>query len=224
MFSSRIVPVATRPSTAARYASGEPNARVGPARPDLRPEARVPAVLALPEGRVRAQREERREPRPDPVEHRDALGVVRDGDVHVAAARELLARGEAERGARLEVAQARHGRALERQGRRRERGDPGPDAVRGLLGATPALADLGRELVDLAARVRRGLELLLHELRLQRAGASALVVGAGGLEGLGRAGDGLPVVADEQELFLDPYGAFHPGSLTRMRAARPASV
>ncbi|CPU67761.1 Uncharacterised protein [Mycobacteroides abscessus] len=30
MFSSRIVPVATRPSTAARYASGEPNARVGP--------------------------------------------------------------------------------------------------------------------------------------------------------------------------------------------------
>src|SRR5690606_10608730 len=160
----------------------------------------------------------------DAVEHGDALDVVRDGDVHVAPARELLARGEPERGARLEVAQAGDRRPLERQGRGGQRGDARADRVRGLLGAASAVADLRREVVELAARVRRRLELLLHELGLERPCAAPLVVGARRLQCLGGTGDGLPVVADEQELFLDPYGALHPGSLTRKASARRASA
>lgn len=61
-----------------------------PALPDPAAVAAVRGVPALPERRVRAQRGQHRQPGPHPVDHRDALLVGVDGDVHVTPQDQLL--------------------------------------------------------------------------------------------------------------------------------------
>ena len=73
---------------------GRPGGR--PPQPGLVAEAGIAAVPPAPEGRVGAERQQRRQPRPDPVQHGDSLVVSIDRDVDVAPAGQLVLCGDAE--------------------------------------------------------------------------------------------------------------------------------
>src|SRR5690606_40197452 len=92
----------------------------------------------------------------------------------------------------------------------------------GGLGARAALPDGRGDVLERRARRRGRLDLLLHELVLERP-----VVGLRAADHVLRAGDGRAVVPDEHELFLDADGAAgprHPGAHRRASAARASRV
>ena len=62
----------------------------GPPVPGLGAETGVAAVGAVPERGIRAQRYERRQPGPDPVQDRDAFLIGVDGNMDVVSAGQLL--------------------------------------------------------------------------------------------------------------------------------------
>ena len=209
-----------------RFCRPELAGRAGtrPAAPRLVAEARVGAVHALPERGVGAQRQQRRQPRLDPVEHGDALFGRRDPDVHVAPAGELFVRGQPEGHGHRLVAARRHDLRMHchRRGAERGNGNARPGG-RG-RGRGPAPAQFAAELVERVAGPGVDLQLLLLQLeferlhrvrlarrglistglaraRLRRAPAGRPDDGAG--QGPWAAGAGL----DDQEFFLHPDAA-----------------
>ena len=144
-----------------------------PAPPHLVAEARVRTVMSLPERRVGAQRQQGGQPRPGPVQHRHSLVGGGDLDVDVAAAGELLVRGQAEvLGHPLIPAGAdRSGLDGDRRGAQRGHLGPGPAGRRG--GRRPALAHLAVQVIQGLARPRVGFQLLLLQFGFQvRSGGS----------------------------------------------------
>src|SRR5205814_9542215 len=119
------------------------------------------AVTSLPERGVRAQRERRGQPWSGAVQHSHALVGVGDPDVDVAAAGELLVRGQAEElGHPLVSARAEWlWFDREREGAQRDHVGPGPACRRG--GRGPAPAQLAVQLLQGLTWPRVGFQLLL---------------------------------------------------------------
>jgi hypothetical protein len=94
----------------------------------------------------------------------------------VAAAGQVVARGDAEQLTDLGVARRRHGPWLDRQGRGAEGGDARADLTGQVDRDSAPLAQLGVEVGEVADRRRVDLELLLLELALDRAAGTTPTV------------------------------------------------
>ena len=134
---------------------------------DLIAEARVRAVKALPERRVGAEGQQGGQPRADPVQDCHSLLGGGDLDVDVAAAGELLVRGQAEGLGHTPVTPVVDHLGFDgnRRGAQRRHLASGPPGRGHREG--PAPAQLAVKIAEGVARLRIGFQLLLLEFELQ---------------------------------------------------------
>lgn len=175
--------------------------------------ASVPAVLALPEGRVRAHRRQDGHPGPDAVQDRDALLVRRDRHVDVAPAGQLLLRGQSELLAQPAVASSDVQRRLDGQRGCRDRRHHGSGTRRVVRRLATDADDLLLELTHLGDGFRGELQLLLLEFLLElmastaRAGALPCRALCGRQHRPRHSERGTTVRVHEQQLFFHSYAS-----------------
>ena len=193
-----------------------------PAVPGLGPVAGVAGVGALPERRVGGEGGQDRQPDPDPVEDGDALLVVLDAHVDVAAAGEHLLGGEGEgvehplvplplRRDRLDGdRRGGQGGDARADGGGRRVGPPAPEPqLRVDLGQGPAdrRAELDLLRLELGHQVRGG--VLASSALSCSLGGLPLAAAGGHLEGLGAQRDRPTGGVDHQQFLFDAHGS-HP--------------
>ena len=180
--------------------------RARPARPQHAAPAGVAGVGVAVDRRVGGQRQQQRQPRPQPVADGDRGFPVGYLDMYVASADALLVRDHSEPVGDPVVARGVGDRKVVRHRRwQADREQAGAGRLGGLGGETPQPGDL---LTQSGAGVRlvgRGLHLTGRQLELEVDTAFGRVAGHLGITGNGFAGPGV----DEEELLLhtDARGA-----------------
>ena len=162
--------------------------------------ASVSGVGVAVHRRVGGQRQQQRQPRPQPITHLDRGFAVGNGDVHMAAADALLVGDHAEPLRDLAVPRHFGDRELVRHGRRQADGEqPRSAGLGGLGGDAPQPGQLGPQLVAGVCDLGRRLDLAAGQLQLQLDSSRGGVTGDRFVAGDGLAGGRV----DEQELLLD---------------------
>ena len=173
------------------------------ARPSL-PENAAPAgvsrVGVAIHRRVGGERQQQRQPRPQPVAHLDGGVPVGDGDVHMTSADALLVGDHAEPLRESAVARIVGDRELVRHRRRQPDGEQSRSVgLRRLRRDAPQPGQLGPQFLAGVGDVGRRLDLAAGQLELQLDSARGGVAGDRLIAGDRFAG----VRVDEQELLLD---------------------